>query len=155
MSLWELATNAERPVEVVLIGVVILSSLIQISPIKINPWDSFLAWFGCKINSAMLKQLESVASRLDKHIEESEVIELQNKRQSILNFCSECMNGKKHTKEQFDFVIKACDEYESYVAEKGIKNGVVVLSIKEIRRLYQKCFRENSFLKGGDSDETE
>ncbi len=34
---------------------IIVFSLIQISPIKLNPWDSIFGWFGRKINGTMLE----------------------------------------------------------------------------------------------------
>ncbi len=60
------------------------------------------------------------------------------------------MNKRRHTKEQFDFVIKECDTYEKYIKKNEIKNGVIEAAINEIRRIYQKCIHENSFLKEGE-----
>ena len=102
---------------------VIIASLLQISKININPWDAILSWVGDRINK------------------------IQDTRRDILDFANACMNGRKHTKEQFDFVLKECDDYETYTERKDIKNGVVTSAIKEIRRLYDKCIQSNSFLK--------
>ena len=33
-------------------GIAVLLSLIQISPLKLNPWDKFLGWIGKKVNGA-------------------------------------------------------------------------------------------------------
>lgn len=133
---------------------VIIASLLQISKININPWDSILSWVGDRINkkvSNKIVELESklgsVETKLDSHIAESEFKEIQDTRRDILDFANACMNGRKHTKEQFDFVLKECDDYETYIEHKDIKNGVVTSAIKEIRRLYDKCIQSNSFLK--------
>ena len=37
---------------------IILMSLIQISPLKLNPWDSVFRWLGKKMNSETDKQLK-------------------------------------------------------------------------------------------------
>ena len=133
---------------------VIIASLLQISKININPWDAILSWVGDRINKKLNKRLDdmeakidSVEVKLDGHIAESELKDIQDTRRDILEFANACMNGRKHTKEQFDFVLKKCDDYEVYIESKNIKNGVVTSAIKEIRRLYEKCMQEKSFLK--------
>lgn len=133
---------------------VILASLLQISKININPWDKIFGWIGDRLNSNLNAQLEEfknemkeLKDRLNDHIRESEIKDLQDIRRDILEFANSCMNGRKHTKEQFDFIIKECDDYESYIEKNNIKNGVVTSAIREIRRLNDKCIQENSFLK--------
>ena len=37
--------------------IVLLLSLIQISPLKLNPWDRVLGWLGKKLNGAQLAAL--------------------------------------------------------------------------------------------------
>ena len=133
---------------------VIIASLLQVSKININPWDAILLWVGDRINKKLNKRIDDmeakidgVSVKLDVHIAESELKDVQDTRRDILDFANSCMRGHKHTKEQFDFVIKECDDYEQYIESKNIKNGVVTSAIKEIRRLYDKCVQSNSFLK--------
>lgn len=133
---------------------IILASLLQISKININPWDKIFGWIGDRLNSNLNTQLKEfknemkeLKDRLNDHIRESEIKDLQDIRRDILEFANSCMNGRKHTKEQFDFIIKECDDYESYIEKNKIKNGVVTSAIREIRRLNDKCIQENSFLK--------
>ena len=38
-----------------------LLCLVQISPIKINPWDTILGWIGSKINAGVKKDLDEVS----------------------------------------------------------------------------------------------
>lgn len=136
---------------------VILASLLQISKIPINPWDMILGWFGERLNAKTNKRIDELEaeqkltrSALDKHIAESEIKDLQDTRRDILDFANACMNGRKHTKEQFDFVIGECDRYEAYIEDHKIKNGVVTSAIREIKRLNDKCIQTNSFLKERD-----
>ena len=126
--------------------------MIQVSKIPWNPWDKMLGWIGKKLNSSMNKKIESIENKLDKHIKESEDKEIQDARRDILEFANSCMNGRKHTKEQFDFIIGMCDKYESHIEVNHIKNGVVTSAMKEIRRLYAKCIQNNSFLKPWEYD---
>lgn len=140
--------------------ILILSIGVEFTPIKINPWSSLLSWIGSKLNSKLNAKLTEIDTKvdklsndLDKHIAESNSKELKDTRRDILEFCNSCMNGRKHTKEQFEFVIKQCDEYAKYIEENRIKNGVIDDAMKEIRRLNLKCIQENSYLREGEDYE--
>lgn len=158
------------------IVIFLMSIGIEIIPqIKWNPWSSLIKWIGNNFNNRIRMKIDEKVDALSeklvrkdndlalkineindkvddlhtalrKHISESEMKTLQDTRRDILDFCNACMNGRKHTKEQFDFVIDECDRYEKYVEDNGIKNGVIEAAIKEIRRLYDKCIQEHSFL---------
>lgn len=136
---------------------IIFLTIVQLTPIKWNPWDVILAWIGRKLNSGVKKEvdelkkdIEEVNKKLDTHIAESKVKDLKDTRRDILDFCSSCMNGQRHTMEQFRFVIKKCDEYEEYVESSHIKNGEISSAIKEIRRRYDCHIQRNDFLKEGE-----
>ena len=136
----------------------LMSIGIEIIPkIKWKPWSALLTWIGSKFNAkidakvdALDKKVESVKEELTKHITDSTNKSLEDTRRDILGFCNSCMNGQKHTQEQFQFVIAQCDDYETYIEKNDVKNGVITSAIKEIRRLHEKCIQENSFLKEGE-----
>lgn len=143
---------------------VILLTVVQITPIKWNPWDTILTWLGRKLNAGLRKEVsdlkkevnavkgdvEVVNKKLDEHIVESKIRDLKDTRRDILDFCNSCMNGQRHTMEQFRFVIKKCDDYEAYVEANQIKNGEITSAIKEIRRRYDNHIQKNDFLKEGE-----
>lgn len=133
-------------------GVILLAlmTLIQLVSKKVKPWDLVFKWMGNKMNADIKKELTDVKKELDKHIKESTDKDLRDIRMQILDFCNSCMNHRKHTKEQFDYVITQCDAYEEYIDKNEIKNGVASSAIKEIHRLYDKCIQDNSFLKEGE-----
>jgi hypothetical protein len=132
------------------IAILIVLSLLQFTKIPINPWTKIFKWIGNKLNEDLKKDIAEVNTKLDKHIEESEKKDLSDTRRDILEFCNSCMNKRKHTQEQFKFIIKKCDIYEAYVEKHHIKNGEIQAAIAEIRRIYTKCLQENSFLKEGE-----
>lgn len=162
MSLSEIFTvltsaGIKNGVSIGVVVLIILASLIQFSKIQINPWDSFFGWIGDRLNINLIKRLDATDKKIDavndkieEHIKESEINNLQDTRRNILAFANECMYGRKHTKEQFDFVISECDSYELYIEKNNIKNGVVSSAIREIRRLNDKCIQTNSYLKDGE-----
>ena len=129
--------------------IVVLLSLVQVSKIKWNPWDSIFGWFGSKLNSGIKKELDDLKNTLNSHIDEYEKEKLETSRQTILDFCHSCMVHERHTREQFNFIIKRCDQYEEYVEKNHIKNGEITSAIKEIHRLYDLCIQNNSFLIEG------
>ena len=124
----------------------ILCTFVQISPIKINPWDMLLGWVGERFNSGINRRIDDVTNRvnrleksIDGHIEKCNVDEWKKKREYIINFVNEGVNGTRHTKESFENVIRVCDEYEEYVnANENIHNGVINGSISAIRIKYNE-----------------
>ena len=138
------------------VGVAILlffMTVIQIAPIKLNPWDKILTWLGNHMNADIVKRVDVIEAKLDEHIKESSDERLRKVRADILCFGNSCMNGQRHTKEEFEFVISECDQYEKYIEKTQSKNGVATTAISEIRRLYEKGIQDNSFLKEGDAHE--
>lgn len=132
---------------------VILMTLIQIAPIKFNPWDKILTWIGNHMNADIVKRVDVIEAKLDEHIKESSDEMIRKVRADILSFGNSCMNGYLHTKEEFEFVISECDQYEKYIEKTKSKNGVATATIAEIRRLYEVGIHDNSFLKEGGPDE--
>ena len=149
--------------------IIFLTSIgIEIIPsFKWNPWTSLIKWIGSAFNSKIDSKMDSlrgelkvldmkidhVQKELDKHVADSKTKELEDTRRDILDFCNSCMNRRRHTKEQFKFVIKQCDNYEAYIEKNNLKNGEIEDAINEIRRLHTKCIQENDFLKEGEDPE--
>ena len=129
---------------------VLLLTIIQIAPIKINPWDKILVWFGNHMNADIVKRVDVIEEKLDEHIRDSSEERIRKIRADILDFGNACMNGRPHTKEEFEFVISECDAYEKHIEKMQIRNGVATATIKEVRRLYEKHLRENTFLREGE-----
>lgn len=129
---------------------VLLLTIIQIAPIKINPWDKILVWFGNHMNADIVRRVDVIEEKLDEHIRDSSEERIRKIRADILDFGNACMNGRPHTKEEFEFVISECDAYEKHIEKMQIKNGVATATIAEIRRLYEKNLQNNTFLKEGE-----
>ena len=115
---------------------VLLLSLIQISPLKLNPWDKLFGLIGEKINGATEKRLEAV----EKQIRDMWV---NSHRQSILTFARETRAGIEHSSDEWTNVLNVSEEYEKYVNEKKITNGIVTQDTEYIRNLYQELSREH------------
>lgn len=117
-------------------GIVILLSLIQISPLKLNPWDKLLGWFGKKLNGSTEKRLETV----EKQIRD---MWINNHRQTVLTFARECRANIEHSSDEWTNVLNVAEEYEKYVIENKITNGIITQDTEYLRKLYQELSREH------------
>ena len=135
-------------------ALIVILTLIQITPIKINPWS----WLAQKIGKAMNKEviekvdkLEDKIGDLEKKIDaEKESMDEYKARQSrirILRFGDEIRNQQLHTKEHFDDILTDIDMYERYCeSHKDFRNGISVQTIKYIKKVYDKRLEKNDFL---------
>ena len=141
MNLNELLISLNLGNVCVIIALVL--SLIQISPIKINPWSAFGRWIRKQL------ALEEIKDDL-----------MDARRTRILRFDDELIEHKQHRKDMFDAILVDCDKYEKYCKEhKGYINSVANDSIKHIKEVYAELKRDNTFLvdktKGERKNETQ
>ena len=115
---------------------IILFSLIQIAPVKLNPWDSIFGWIGKKTQGEMRKQITD----LQKQVTD---IWISSHRQSILTFARECRAEINHDAEEWNHILSIADEYEVYCSTHSVSNGVVKADTRYIRDLYQELIREH------------
>lgn len=127
---------------VLLFMVPVVLSLIQVAPVKINPWDGILRWFGKKVNGELSGKVDRLEKRVEDVCRESEKRALADMRWHILNFAYTCRSGEEHTKEQWNHVLDQCKEYEAYVEQRMINNGVIEEDTKYIRELYNRLSKE-------------
>lgn len=123
----------------------ILCTIIQVAPIKINPWDWLLGWIGDRFNAGMNAKIDYLDKRIDRlegnfdtHIKDKALKDLEDQRRYLINFVNEGVNGMRHSKESFEDAIRACDSYEEYVKANNIHNGVINSTIAAIRNKYEE-----------------
>ena len=117
-------SELEGTVSLLFLGILALLTLVQVAPIKINPWDSFFRWVGERVNGNLQKEFR--AFWVDFH------------RQAILQFCRECRRDTEHTREEWHYILDAIAKYEKYCHTYGIINGVIEEDSRYIRELYQE-----------------
>ena len=110
-------------------GILVLLSLIQISPVKLDPWDMIFNWLGNKLNGSLQKQVREIWINMH--------------RQAILQFARECRAGQEHSEEEWSHVLNVADEYEQYCLKNSVVNGVVKQDTLYIRQLYQELSRDH------------
>ena len=135
------------------IGVVALMTLVQIVPIKINPWSWIAKCIGRAFNAEVLRKLNDLQkeqketrSDLESHIKADEVNRADERRANILRFNNELIRGIPHTKEEFVEILADIDVYERYCkSHPEYENNRAVHAIANIGRVYDERLIKHDF----------
>lgn len=150
------------------VTVVLIMTLLQISPLKINPWSfigkvfgKIVRKIGRTINGEIFDEISSLKeqiSTLDTKIENvnTEVKSVENAiseqaaidcRTRIHHFGDEVLHNIRHTKEHFDEILKDIKTYDTYCKEHpNFPNHTTVLTSKRIMQIYEECLKDGDFL---------
>ena len=122
-------------------------TIVQITPIKFNPWSWIGKRIGRAINGEVISKVDNLSCELADHKEKSEERHATLCRAHILRFGDEVLHGVPHSKEGYDNILLDIDAYEEYCEKHpGYKNNVASETIKHIKKMYHKHLEEDSFL---------
>lgn len=125
----------------------ILLTLIQIAPVKINPWSWLAKNIGKAINGEVVEKVDNLSTDIRNLRDECEEREATACRTRILRFGDEILHDVRHSKEHFDQILIDITAYENYCASHpDFRNNVAVATIKRINQVYARCIRDNDFL---------
>ncbi len=134
----------------------IMMTLIQIAPLKINPWSAIGRVIGKVINGDVLKELEEVKAQqrrtqedLEEHVRVDDERNADLHRARILQFNRELLreSGPSHTEEDFNEILYNISCYERYCeTHPDYQNNRAVHAIKNIERVYDQLMEEHGFL---------
>ena len=112
---------------------ILLLTLIQVTPLKLNPWSTIAKALGKALTVDVLDKLdENTASTC---------------RYRLIRFDDELRHHVKHTEEHFGQILDDITTYERYCKEHpNYPNSKAVLAIENIKETYSKCRKENGFL---------
>ena len=120
---------------------VIAMTLVQIAPVKINPWSWLARTIGRAVNAEVIK-------KLDDHITMDDRRCADGHRTRILHFNNELLRDIDHTKEEFTEVLAEIDAYEGYCREHPeYPNNRAVLAIENIQEVYKERLKRHDFLQ--------
>ena len=127
--------------------VAVLLSIIQISPIKINPWSVVAKWIGRAINSELMSEIKDIRKAQEESNDESAKQWAILARTHILRFDDELYNGVKHSKEYFVQQLADIDTYEEYCnSHPDFRNSCATVAIEHIRKVYSECLENHKFI---------
>lgn len=140
MSLFELLGGGAGALALVL-------TLVQLAPVKINPWSAIARGLGKALNSGVEKELCEIKARLTAHIESDDRRAADGHRARILHFNNELLRGIDHTKEEFIETLAEIDAYEEYCrSNPDYPNNRAVLAIQNIKGSYTVRLQKHDFL---------
>lgn len=137
----------------------LILSLVEISPIKINPWSMLIRWFARLLGISDLKtEIAQVRNRmyeLEKKIDNMKISEEEKEqlkealaaRRRILRFNDEILLKIKHSKEMFNDILKDITDYDNYCrTHPDFVNQRAVFAEQNVGKAYKKCMEDNDFL---------
>jgi hypothetical protein len=122
-------------------------TLVQISPIKIDPWSLIGRWLGRMLNGEVLEKVDALDDSIKHNKADDDERWASLSRSHILRFGDELRHGISHSKEHFDQILLDISKYEQYCeSHPEYLNNVANETIKHIKKAYQHCLDENNFL---------
>lgn len=134
-------------------AMVILMTLVQVAPIKVNPWSAIMRVIGKALNKEVMDELGTIKKTqaetreaLDDHIRIDDERNADLHRVYILRFNRELLRGIPHTREDFVEVLSEIDFYEHYCKEHPeYENNRAVLAIQNIKHTYSEKLENHDF----------
>ena len=124
-----------------------ISAILEISPIRLNPWSLIARKIGRAINGEVIEKVEKLEKEIKDMKESQEERDAKAARTRVLRFGDELIHDVKHTKEHFDDILQDMSDYEKYCEEhKDFKNDRMHLTSQHIKETYHRCMEEHSFL---------
>lgn len=131
-----------------------LLTLLQIAPIKVNPWSWIAKCIGRAFNADVLRELEELKTeqketrkKLDAHIKVDDENRADERRTNILRFNNELIRGLPHTREEFIDILADIDVYERYCEKHPeYENNRAVHAIANIGRVYDERLKKHDFV---------
>lgn len=142
--MWELIWSfIKLHPEITVVGAV---TLVQIAPIKINPWS----WVGRTLRRVIIGDIDEKLREISKKVDKIE--DTINERDAILarthilRFNDELYNNVKHSRDYFLQTLEDIDNYEKYCeAHPDFKNSRTTMAEQNIKEVYQRLFAEHKF----------
>ena len=122
-----------------LTGIIAFTGIIQIIPIKINPWSALLKWIGKLVTGNACGKIDNLIKQVDEN-------EKDRIRWEVLDFANSCRNGRKHTRDEFQHIVALHDKYKKLLEKTKDTNGVFDVEYKYIQDLYAERLEKNDFL---------
>ena len=127
-------------------SIIVFTGLIQIVPIKINPWSALFKWIGKLITGNACSKIDGLIDKVEKIEKDVKTNEKDRIRWEILDFANSCRNNRKHTRDEFQHIVALNDKYKRLLKETNDTNGVFEVEYNYIQDLYAERLEKNDFL---------
>lgn len=120
-------------------GIVLLLCLIQVSPIKWNPWAALGRAIGRTINAELIDKVDKLAKEVDGN-------ERDRIRYEILRFAASCRAKERHSQEEFHHIFELNDKYHEILQRNKEQNGLFEQNMAFIKDTYRGRLQNNDFI---------
>lgn len=122
------------------------ATLIEVSPMRLNPWTYIFNGIGKRLNAEVFTRLNELETKLKAQDEKIDYNERNRIKFEILDFANSCRNGRQHTREEFNHIIAQYDEYEMILTRLKKPNGQITRAMHYLSDLYNDNLKNDSFL---------
>ena len=127
--------------------VIVIMTLIQITPIRLDPWSAIARIIGRAINGEVMTKVDKLSHDLQDMKATEEERDAVNARIRILQFGDELCMNVRHTRERFNQILADIDMYENYCdTNPTFENNQSVMTIQNIKDVYHDCMKKQDFL---------
>lgn len=125
----------------------VLFSLVEVAPIRVNPWS----WIGRKVGRMINGEVIDKVDKLERNLAEMKSIQderdAKSARTRVLRFGDELLHDVRHSKEHFDNILQDIREYDNYCDEHPeFENDRMQLTAQLIKDTYRRCMEKHTFL---------
>lgn len=125
---------------------IVIISLIQIAPIRIDPWSSFVKLIGKLMLGELTAKVDNLEKKIDALEQKEDRRDAINKRVRILRFEDELQEEKRHSKDSFDQVLSDVTDYEEYCEEHPkFRNNQTAATVEHIKKVYAERLEKRDF----------
>ena len=136
------------------IYLILAMSIIEITPIKINPWSKIFSFIGKLLNKEILDkmaELQNEVSDLDKKMENLEYRfnekSAVDSRARIIRFGDEVSHGINHSRDNFQMIMRDITQYDQFCKDHPeFINNMTRITSERIEEDYKERDRKGDFL---------
>lgn len=153
-------TDISKVIHIITPFITILSVVVEVAPIKINPWTVIFKYIGGIINRGVYKKLDAIElatqrnaqaikdikaemesrfNAYDKQDKEQQAVSMRNE---IINFAENLKLGRIYSEKQFEYILDVISKYYIHCEKYKIKNHYIDEAHDFIRTEARKQYEE-------------
>ena len=153
-------TDISKVIHIITPFITILSVVVEVAPIKINPWTVIFKYIGGIINRGVYKKLDAIEgatqrnaqaiediradmeSRFDAYDRQDKELQAIGMRNEIINFAENLKLGRIYSEKQFEYILDVISKYYIHCEKYCIKNHYIDEAHDFIRSEARNQFEE-------------
>lgn len=136
-------SDVSRVIHIITPFLTILSVVVEVAPIKINPWTAIFKYVGSIVNRGVYKKLDAIEgatqrnaqaiedirsdmeSRFNAYDKKEKELQAVGMRNEIINFAENLKLGRVYSEKQFEYILDVVSKYNMHCEKYKIKNHYI------------------------------